>query len=621
MATARSDFARLEVENLAVGIGKRGPLIVGEVSLQVRAGEVLGLLGESGSGKTTVALALSAYTRRGLMIRAGEIRLNGTNLLQLSTDQLRGKRGAEVAYVPQDPAAALNPALRIGTQLREELTVHGVADPDARMIQVLDEVRLDASPEMLRRYPHQLSGGQQQRVALAIAFACRPSLIVLDEPTTGLDVSTQRHVLETVRNLCRSYGVAGVYVSHDLAVVSQLVSEVAVMYAGRVIETGAARDVLGSPFHPYTRGLVDAVPRLEGGDELIGIKGQPPRPHRRPAGCAFAPRCSYAQDRCRTQQPAPTAINGREVRCHRVHELNLGVRAAVPLAGRSSGGDRSSEPLLAVRDLSASYGSKQVLFSVDLHVDAETCVAVVGESGSGKTTLARCIVGMHDRWTGTVSYEGTPLAHSARERPANTLRRVQYIFQSPYASLNPRKTIGQILAQPLDHFFQLSSAHRNRRIGRALEDVSLGTDFVTRYPDELSGGERQRVAIARALLAEPDLLVCDEVTSALDVSVQAVIIELLRSLQQKRRLSMIFITHNVALVRSIAQSAVVLYEGKVVESGGVDDLVERPTDPYAVRLMNDVPVLNWRTEDAPGKGAPSDNDTSDSRRRDQAARS
>jgi peptide/nickel transport system ATP-binding protein len=269
-----------------------------------------------------------------------------------------------------------------------------------------------------------------------------------------------------------------------------------------------------------------------------------------------------------------------------------------PLPGKNGAQTRTTGAL-SVRGLSALYGSRPVLSEINLEVDAETCVAVVGESGSGKTTLARCIVGMHDRWTGTISYEGSPLARNAQHRPRSVLRRVQYIFQNPCTSLNPRKNVGHILSQPLDHFFRLSSPDRHRRITQVLEDVSLGSDFLARYPDELSGGERQRVAIARALIVEPELLICDEVTSSLDVSVQAVIVELLRTLQQERRLSMIFITHNIALVRSIAQSAVVLFQGRMVEAGTVEAILERPTDPYAIRLIEDVPTLDWKTVEAP----------------------
>jgi peptide/nickel transport system ATP-binding protein len=583
---------RLEVRDLEVCLARGGPDVVSDVSFSVRAGEVLGLVGESGSGKTTVAHALLGHARRGLTITRGTVRLDGIDVLSLDAKRLESVRGAKVAYVPQDPSAALNPTLRIGSQLKEALQVHpGVTeDPDQRVADVMREAQLDASPAMLRRYPHQLSGGQQQRVALAMAFSCRPSLIVLDEPTTGLDVTTQRRVLDTVRSLCTSYGVAAVYVSHDLAVVGGLVADVAVMYAGRVIELGSTERVFGFPVHPYSRGLLAAVPSPERAEALTGIDGQPPRPGRRGLGCSFAPRCSLVAEECHSTTPEPVTVAGRTVRCLRTAEIDdkeqrRGVLAARPLV------DDSTTPTLSLRHVSARYGSTPVLFDINFDVMPESCLAVVGESGSGKTTLARCIVGLHQNWAGEMRFDGAGLAPGARRRPKELLKRVQYIFQNPYTSLNPRKTIGQIVAQPLEHFFDLSLAERSLKVHQVLEDVSLSGEFLNRYPDQLSGGERQRVAIARALVVEPDLLVCDEVTSALDVSVQAIIVELLRRLQSERQLAMVFITHNLALVRSIAQDAVVLCEGRVVESGSVDDVLERPTQAYTIRLMEDVPKL------------------------------
>ena len=582
---------RLEVKDLRIELASSGADVVSDVSFSVQAAELFGLVGESGSGKTTVALALLGHARRGLNISAGEIRLDGENLLELKASELRQLRGAKVAYVPQDPSAALDPTLRIGFQLREALRVHPgtVDDLEGRVTEVLRESSLDSTPEMLKRYPHQLSGGQQQRVALAMAFACRPSLIVLDEPTTGLDVSTQRHVLETVRSMCRSYGVAAVYVSHDLAVVGGLVSQVAVMYAGRVVEIGPTEQVFRSPVHPYTRGLLAAVPSPERAEVLTGIEGQPPRPGRKPKGCSFAPRCSYAVSNCLVETPVPITIGDRFVRCMRAHDIeneSHARRAAVPIAPGGSG-----EPILKLRGLDASYGRQRVLFDVDLEVYPESCTAIVGESGSGKTTLARCIVGLHPNWTGDISFKGSSLANGARHRQKNLLKQIQYIFQNPYTSLNPRKTINQILSEPLDHFFKISGDERRARVNRVLDDVSLGHDFLGRYPGQLSGGERQRVAIARAIVVEPDLLVCDEVTSALDVSVQAATVEVLRRLQSERKLTMIFITHNLALVRSIAQTAVVLCDGRLVEIGSVEQVLEHPKDPYTVRLIEDVPKL------------------------------
>ena len=593
---------RLKVTDLAVCLAGSGHDVVSEISFAVQAGEVLGLVGESGSGKTTVALALLGHARRGLRITSGQVLLDGTDLLALRPDALRAVRGARVSYVPQDPSAALNPTLKVGSQLREALRVHAgaVDNPADRVPEVLREAYLDPTPEMLRRYPHQLSGGQQQRIALAMAFACRPSLIVLDEPTTGLDVSTQRHVLDTVRSMCRSYGVAAVYVSHDLAVVSGLVSDVAVMYAGRIVEMGPTARLFREPVHPYTRGLIGAVPSPERAEVLTGIDGQQPRPGRRGAGCSFAARCGYAIADCRGEAPEPVVIAGRTVRCLRAWEIQARhpERAAVAACPPAT----TETPALSVRGVSASYGGAHVLSDIGLDVPARACVAVVGESGSGKTTLARCVSGLHGDWTGEIIFQGAPLARRARQRGKDVLQRVQYIFQNPYTSLNPRKTVGQILDQQLSQFLDLPFRDRAARVAGVLEDVSLGQDFLSRYPDQLSGGERQRVAIARALVVQPDLLICDEVTSSLDVSVQAIIVELLRRIQQERQLAMIFITHNLALVRSIAQSAVVLCEGAVAESGPVEQVLERPANPYTIRLMEDVPKLAGLAP--PGGGPP-----------------
>src|SRR5580704_7666081 len=577
-----SGAPRLQVTGLEVRVGASGPDVISEISFSVRAGEMLGLIGESGSGKTTTALALLGHVRAGLKISSGEVRLDGLDVLALSPSQLREVRGARVSYVPQDPSSALNPALRVGTQLQEALRVHpeAVDDVDDRVAEVMREVYLDPTPEMLRRYPHQLSGGQQQRIGLAMAFACRPSLIVLDEPTTGLDVSTQRHILDTVRALCRSYGVAAVYVSHDLAVVSGLVTDVAVMYAGRIIELGPTDRLFGEPLHPYTRGLIGAVPSPDRAEVLTGIDGQQPRPGRRGPGCSFAARCGHAVDSCRSQDPEPVLIAGRTVRCLRVADIRA--EPAEPPAAVPGHAASPAAAVLSVRGVSARYGDTPALLDARLDVPPESCVAIVGESGSGKTTLARCIAGLHENWTGEITFQGSPLPPGARRRPKDVLQSIQYIFQNPYTSLNPRKTVGQLVAQPL-------------------EDVSLGPDFMSRYPDQLSGGERQRVAIARALVAEPRLLICDEVTSSLDVSVQAIIVDLLRRIQRERQLALIFITHNLALVRSIAQFAVVLRNGAVVESGPVQQVLEHPDDPYTQRLMDDVPKLRTDPGRAPGR--------------------
>ncbi len=567
--------------------------VVADVSFRVEAGRILGLVGESGSGKTTVSLALLGYARRGLKIVSGSVRLDGRDILPLPEKRLSEIRGAEISYVPQDPASALNPVLRIGTQLREVLEVHphvGISI-DERVEEVLSEVKLDSTQGVLKRYPHELSGGQQQRVCLAMAFACRPKLIILDEPTTGLDVTTQRHVLNTIRTLCEKYGVGAVYVSHDLAVVSELVQEVVVMYAGRQVEVGTTSSIFTSPAHPYTARLLRAAPSVERAETLEGIEGQPPRPGQRPAGCSFAARCTLVRDECLKGQPPVVAVDqqGHVARCFRATERVITPRTAqVVLTGS---GTAPPEQSLVVKGLTARYGGSEVVHGVDFAIDAGEALAIVGESGSGKTTLARCLVGMHTNWTGEMTFMGRRLENSVGDRAAVLQRSVQYIFQNPYTSLNPRKTIGQLVSQPLLHFVASSRSDVEERVVKVLEDVSLSGKFLSRFPDQLSGGERQRVAIARALIVDPTLLVCDEITSALDVSAQAVIVELLRELQQEHNLMILFITHNLALVRSIGQRVVVLSSGRVVESGPVDEVLESPVDPYTIRLMEDVPKL------------------------------
>jgi peptide/nickel transport system ATP-binding protein len=589
---------RLVVEGLTVSAVGSGAAIIEDVSVEVAAGEVLGVVGESGSGKTTLGLAMIGHARRGLEIAAGAVRLDGTDLFSLPPAELRKLRGAAMTYIPQDPSTALNPALRVGGMLKEVLTAHGRpdAEADARIEEVLTEVGLGSRPEILSVYPHQLSGGQQQRVAIAMAFACRPRLIVLDEPTTGLDVTTQRTVLETVARMCASYGVAAVYVSHDVVVVGELSNRVAVVYSGRVVETGATADVFSAPAHPYTQGLLRAVPSPERSGRLIGMEGVPPRPGQRPAGCGFAPRCPLVIERCRVAMPelVPAGRAGQLARCVLVETGEAHTEGTLAPADSdvSEPPEPATVPVLQVTGLDASYGSNQVLFGIDLTVPPDTCVAVVGESGSGKTTLARCIAGLHTNWTGEVRYEGEPLPPGIRRRTKDVLRGIQYVFQNPYASLNPRRTVGGLVAQPIQTFAERRRMRGDSEILAALRAAALSVEVVNRYPDQLSGGERQRVAIARTVAVSPRLLVCDEVTSALDVSVQAAVVELLRRLQRQHGLAMIFITHNIALIRSIAQQVIVMHDGRIVESGTVADVLDHPRAEYTRQLLDDVPKFS-----------------------------
>jgi peptide/nickel transport system ATP-binding protein len=582
----------LEVEELRVEVEDRGVDIVDGVSFRIAAGEVLGLVGESGSGKSTVGLALLGHTRRGARIAGGQVRVEGRDILSRSPAELRALRGRTVSYVPQDPASALNPALRIRTQLEETLVAHRFAGSHAeRMQEMLDEVLLPHDDAFLRRYPHQLSGGQQQRIGLAMAFACRPRVIVLDEPTTGLDVTTQAHVLGTVRELCSAHGVAALYVSHDLAVVATLADRVAVMYAGRIVEIGPERVLFRASAHPYTRRLVEAIPEISGRHALEGIAGTAPRPGQRPPGCFFAPRCTFVVDECtREFPPVERAGADHEVRCFR-HADVLAATARERRPAPELPDVDAANVLVGVRSVDAFHGARQVLFDIDLTVNPRQCVALVGESGSGKTTLARCIAGLHRSFTGEITLRGRSLPAGARARDRETRRELQYVFQSPYSSLNPRKTIGQILGQPLRLFFDLDQREIQDRMAANLERVRLSASVIPRYPHELSGGERQRVAIARALAAEPTVLVCDEVTSALDVSVQAAIIDLIAELQREMQLGLLFVTHNLALIRTIADEVCVMSGGKIVESGKVDDVLDTPRNPYTKALLADTPSM------------------------------
>jgi peptide/nickel transport system ATP-binding protein len=577
--------AALIASELDVAIAGGGAVIVTGASFSLAAGEILGLVGESGSGKTTLGLSLLAHHRQGLAITRGRVRVAGQDLLTIPKLELPRRRKSLIRYVPQDSGAALNPALRIRTQLIENFDRPNEVS-DETLISLLEEVKLPARRGLLRAFPHQLSGGQQQRVAIAMAFAGNPRVIVMDEPTTGLDVTTQAYVLQTVRQLCREHGIAAVYVSHDLAVVASLAQRVAVMYAGRIVELGPTAQVLFDPLHPYTKALIRAVPDIGSRCRIEGIPGQAPEPHRRPTGCSFAPRCSLAVPRCREAVPLlAQTLPGHSVSCIRAGEAQALLPSPPIPAVELDGGT----PILRVSHLVVCYGATTILHDISFDVPERSCVALVGESGSGKTTLARTIGGLHAEMSGSMSFRGEALSAGSRHRSPALRRRVQYIFQNPYASLNPRRSIGQSIAVALETFESVSRAETRRRVVEALEQVALPASVLDRRPHELSGGQLQRAAIARALVVSPDLLVCDEVTSALDVSVQAVIIDLLSELQRRRGLSMLFITHNLALVRSIAQRAVVMQSGRIIEAGEIDQILDRPVTEETRRLLADVP--------------------------------
>ena len=589
----KRDASGITVEGLRVGLTARKVDVVDDINLVLQAGEVVGLVGESGSGKTTVGTALLGYSRAGALIEQGKVLLDDRDVLQLPWQAVRQIRGEEIAYVPQDPASALNPSIRIGKQMVELLELRGIGTSESRLKgarEGLAEVGLPNDDEFLKRYAHQLSGGQVQRVALAMAFLPKPKVLVLDEPTTGLDVTTQGMVLKTMGELCHSHRVAALYVTHDLAVIANIADRVAVMYAGQIAELGPRDLIFEHPSHPYTRALLDAIPHMSQARALSGIPGRTPQPGRRPEGCRFNDRCEYTINECTTAVPALREIApGHSVRCIRVEDIGSWdiSRGVVP----DSDPDKPRDIIMSVDNLEVFYGRTRVVHGVSFDLAKAEVVALVGESGSGKTTISRSVGGLHNQWTGTINFEGHELAKGARNRSAEDRKRIQYIFQNPYLSLNPRLTIEQIVKRPMELFGIAKGQEATDRVLELLEQVALGPAVLKYQASRLSGGERQRVAIARALAAEPDVIVCDEITSALDVSVQGSIVALLDNLRLTRGISMLFVTHNLALVRSIAARVQVLNAGLVVESGPVVNVMEHPQDEYTKRLLANTPAI------------------------------
>lgn len=584
----------LVVEDLGVMLTGKDVDVVDDIDLVLRPGEVVGLVGESGSGKTTVGTSLLGYSRAGAVISSGKVLLEERDVLSMHWREVRQVRGEEIAYVPQDPASALNPSIRIGKQLVELLQLRGVGTHESRMQgarEGLAEVGLPNDDEFLSRYAHQLSGGQVQRVALAMAFLPKPKVLVLDEPTTGLDVTTQAMVLSTMAQLCRTHGVSALYVTHDLAVVANIADRVAVMYAGQIVELGPRDAMFHNPSHPYTRALLDSIPHLSQARALTGIPGRTPAPGARPSGCRFNDRCSFALDACRSDVPPLRRVaDDHDVRCIRAGEIGRWDISLGTVPDADPG--RPRDVILSVDGLNVFYGRKQVVHDVTFDLAKSEVVALVGESGSGKTTISRSVGGLHKDWTGTITFDGNPLAHGARQRSAVDRKRLQYIFQNPYLSLNPRLTIEQIVKRPMELFGIAKGKEATDRVVELLDQVALGPAMLRYQASRLSGGERQRVAIARALAAEPDVIICDEITSALDVSVQGSIVELLEGLRTSRGISMLFVTHNLALVRSIAARVEILQQGRVVESGPVVDVMDTPREDYTRTLLDNSPRID-----------------------------
>ena len=576
--------------------------ILDQVSFSIASGEAMGLVGESGCGKSTAALAALRYLPRGMRISAGRVLVDGKDLAGLSGEELRHVRGNRIAMVYQDPMSSLNPVMTIGAQLVEVPLLHGETSASAahaKAVKMLGEVRIPDPEAVMTRYPHQLSGGQQQRVVIAMALMAEPALLLMDEPTTGLDVTVEAAILELVRDLRGRFGAAILFISHNLGTIARICDRIGVLYAGRLVETGPIRQVFEAPSHPYTRGLMAALPRIDGpgrGGKLSPIEGVIAAGDRTRVGCAFSPRCPIVQPSLCDGTPiamVPLATDPTHlVRCVR---LDHATEIAAAVTQAPDAGDVSLAPvLLDVQGLQKNFPvGKQVARAVvdaSFQARAGQTLAIVGESGCGKSTLARVLSGLFGASGGAANFAGVDLANLAvDQRPRDLRRRIQMVFQNPDSTLNPSHSIEFTLMRPLRVLRGLSKADARAEVGRLMEVVRLAPELRFRTPDQLSGGQRQRVAIARALAGEPDLVIADEPVSALDVSVQAAILNLLAELLEQSKIGLVVISHDLALVRHMAHWVAVMYLGRVVEYGPADQVFAPPFHPYTAALLAAAP--------------------------------
>jgi peptide/nickel transport system ATP-binding protein len=600
----------LEVEDLHVQfLTSRGIVRAVEgLSFRVDPGEVVAIVGESGSGKSVSALSIMRLLPRLTgQIPKGRVIFNGRNLLMLSEEQMRELRGREISMIFQEPMTSLNPILTIGLQITEPLTIHLGMTADearARAIELLGLVGIPDPARRLEQYPHQFSGGMRQRVMIAIGLACNPKLIIADEPTTALDVTIQAQILELMKDLSRRLNIALIVITHNLGVVARYADRVIVMYASRLVEEGEADDVFHRPRHPYSMGLLRSVPRLDRprGDKLETIEGLPPNAAAPPPGCRFAPRCPYRIAICETEPELLRTDTGGLSRCHRIAEIAEGkLTWAAAGAGSTVTEAKAGEPLLSVRNLTKHFevrgglrgasGTVRAVQDVSFDIYPGETLGLVGESGCGKTTVGRLILRLEDKTSGDLRFEGMDLSAASASDMKAVRRKIQVIFQDPYSSLNPRMTVGQIIGEPL-HVYHLVPGRKDEqaRVAQLLEQVGLRPEMAARYPHQLSGGQRQRVGIARALAMEPSFIVCDEAVSALDVSIQGQIINLLEDLQRRLGLAYLFIAHDLAVVRHISMRVVVMYFGRVMEVADRDAIYREPLHPYTKVLLDAAPI-------------------------------
>ncbi len=610
----------LEIESLSISFFARRREIpaVTDFSCTVEPGEAMGLVGESGCGKSTVALGIMQDLGASGRVVGGAIRFRGRNLNRMGQDELRDIRGSEIAMIYQEPMASLNPAMKIGRQLMEVPMIHdGVSGPEARRraLEAVEDVRLPDPDRMLESFPHQLSGGQQQRIVIAMALMSKPSLLILDEPTTALDVTVEAAVVALVKDLGKKRGTSMLFISHNLGLVLETCDRICVMYSGEAVETGAVRDVFGRMRHPYTRALFRSIP-LPGADKdmrpLVAIPGNLPLPHERPPGCSFGPRCDHFEaGRCDSGQVGMDEVAGgdrHESRCLKFREIDWNA----PAASRRTFERREPGPaVLEIRQLGKFYevaanalfggGDRKTVKANEALTfaarEAET-LAIVGESGCGKSTFAKVLTGLETASSGRILLGNEEIQDMpVEERDPETVASVQMVFQNPFDTLNPSMTVGRQVIRALEVFGVGARAEeRHERMLELLDLVKLPREFAARMPRQLSGGQKQRVGIARAFAGGARIVIADEPVSALDVSVQAAVTDLLMEIQRKERTTLLFISHDLSIVRYLADRVMVMYLGHVVEIGDTDQVFSPPYHPYTEALLSAVPVADMRVE-------------------------
>jgi peptide/nickel transport system ATP-binding protein len=613
----------LEIENLHTIIKLRQGTVhpVDGVNLHVDPGETLGIVGESGCGKTMTALSIMGLLPVGGSIAEGRILLDERQISDQSEEQMRKVRGNDVGMIFQDPLTSLNPTMTVGKQIAEAVLLHRDVSKEQAMdraAEVLDLVGLPKPRERLNEYPHQFSGGMRQRVMIAMALACEPKLLIADEPTTALDVTIQKQILELIDDLRQRLGMSVVLVTHDLGVIAGRANRVAVMYAGKIVETTDTTTLFANPRHPYTEALFHALPdkAAETRERLYSIPGAPPDLMHPPTGCRFAPRCRYAADRCRAEEPALLG----ETPDHRyacffpVGESERGEHTgragtAQPIVTDEAFAPVADEVVLSAKNLVKDFpvtagvlqrrvGSVSAVADVSFDIRRGDTFGLVGESGCGKTTIGRLIVGLDPVTSGAISFEGTDLAKASSRTYRRMRRQIQYMFQDSYASLDPRMRAGAILREPLVVQGIGNRQEQQSKVEEMLENVGLPPQAADRYPHEFSGGQRQRLGFARALILQPEVIVADEPVSALDVSIQAQVLNMMRDLQRKMGLTYLFISHDLAVVRYLSTHIGVMYLGKLVEVGPADEVYLTPAHPYTQGLIDSAPVADPEAEHA-----------------------